>query len=158
MALAFAELTGGVKFDGKKLIHAEMSRFSVKKTHGGGGGGSGSARSGEGASGSRRTGGRDGGNAGGSGKKKQKDLASRKRERARGEPTTTPPSDDDAVGFGVRHAKPDSLEKARGQAFPVAGEAASEGQGVRRVPTHRPIRRDRIRARDGPSRGSARGV
>ena len=63
MALAFAELTGGVKFDGKKH-HAEMSRFSAKKTQQrGGGGGSGSARSGDGASGSGRTGGRAGGAA-----------------------------------------------------------------------------------------------
>ena len=62
MALAFAELTGGVKFDGKKH-RAEMSRFRAKKNHGGGGGGSGSARSNEGASGSGRADGRDSGTA-----------------------------------------------------------------------------------------------
>ena len=94
MALAFAELTGGVKFDGKKH-HAEMSRFSVKKTHGGGGGGSGSARSGEGASGSGRTGGRDGGNAGGSGRKNRRtsrpaSASARGASRRRRTPTTTP--------------------------------------------------------------------
>ena len=105
MALAFAELTGGVKFDGKKH-RAEMSRFSAKKHNGGGGGGSvGSARSGEGASGSGRAGGHDagdGGGASGSGnkKKKQKDLASRTRERARG---VSERADDDAVEvFGTR--------------------------------------------------------
>jgi hypothetical protein len=106
MALAFAELTGGVKFDGKKH-RAEMSRFSAKKHNGGGGGGSvGSARSGEGASGSGRAGGHDagdGGGASGSGnkKKKQKDLASRTRERARG--VSNSRADDDAVEvFGTR--------------------------------------------------------
>jgi ATP-dependent RNA helicase DDX52/ROK1 len=106
MALAFAELTGGVKFDGKKH-RAEMSRFSAKKHNGGGGGGSvGSARSGEGASGSGRAGGHDagdGGGASGSGnkKKKQKDLASRARERARG--VSNSRADDDAVEvFGTR--------------------------------------------------------
>jgi hypothetical protein len=106
MALAFAELTGGVKFDGKKH-RDEMSRFSAKKHNGGGGGGSvGSARSGEGASGSGRAGGHDagdGGGASGSGnkKKKQKDLASRTRERARG--VSNSRADDDAVEvFGTR--------------------------------------------------------
>ena len=119
MALAFAELTGGVKFDGKKH-HAEMSRFSAKKTHGGGGGGSGSARSGEGASGSGRTGGRDGGNAGGSGKKKQKDIASRKRERARGEPTTTHADDDAVEVFGTRSKT--RLKKRAGEPSPSPGK------------------------------------
>ena len=119
MALAFAELTGGVKFDGKKH-HAEMSRFSVKKTHGGGGGGSGSARSGEGASGSGRTGGRDGGNAGGSGKKKQKDLASRKRGRAGGEPTTTHADDDAVEVFGTRSQT--RLKKRAGKPSPSPGK------------------------------------
>jgi len=116
MALAFAELTGGVKFDGKKH-HAEMSRFSAKKTQPrGGGGGSGSARSGDGASGSGRTGGRDDGNAGGSGKKKQKDLASRKRERARGEPTTTHADDDAVEVFGTRNQT--RLKKRAGEPSP----------------------------------------
>lgn len=116
MALAFAELTGGVKFDGKKH-HAEMSRFSAKKTQQrGGGGGSGSARSGDGASGSGRTGGRDDGNAGGSGKKKQKDLASRKRERARGEPTTTHADDDAVEVFGTRNQT--RLKKRAGEPSP----------------------------------------
>ena len=127
MALAFAELTGGVKFDGKKH-RAEMSRFSAKKHNGGGGGGSvGSARSGEGASGSGRAGGHDagdGGGASGSGnkKKKQKDLASRTRERARG---VSERADDDAVEvFGTR-----SQNRKRGGASsrkkPTAGESES---------------------------------
>ena len=127
MALAFAELTGGVKFDGKKH-RDEMSRFSAKKHNGGGGGGSvGSARSGEGASGSGRAGGHDagdGGGASGSGnkKKKQKDLASRTRERARG---VSERADDDAVEvFGTR-----SQNRKRGGASsrkkPTAGESES---------------------------------
>ena len=127
MALAFAELTGGVKFDGKKH-RAEMSRFSAKKHNGGGGGGSvGSARSGEGASGSGRAGGHDagdGGGASGSGnkKKKQKDLASRARERARG---VSERADDDAVEvFGTR-----SQNRRRGggssRVNPTAGESES---------------------------------
>ena len=110
MALAFAELTGGVKFDGKKH-RAEMSRFSAKKNHGGGGGGSGSARSGEGASGSGRAGGHDSGDTGDKNKKKQKDLASRKRERARG---VAEHAGDDAVEvFGTRKQKvgPSSARK-----------------------------------------------
>ena len=102
MALAFAELTGGVKFDGKKH-RAVMSRFSAKKNHGGGGGGSGSARAGEGASGSGRAGGHDSGDTSDKNKKKQKDLASRERERARG---VAERADDDAVEvFGTRRQK-----------------------------------------------------
>ena len=110
MALAFAELTGGVKFDGKKH-RAEMSRFRAKKNHGGGGGGSGSARSNEGASGSGRADGRDSGTASKANKKKQKDLASRKRERARG---VAEHAGDDAVEvFGTRKQKvgPSSARK-----------------------------------------------
>lgn len=125
MALAFAELTGGVKFDGKKH-RAEMSRFSAKKHHGGGGGGSdGSARSGEGASGSGRAGGHDAGDAGGASgsgnkKKKQKDLASRTRERARG---VAERADDDAVEvFGTR-----SQNRARRGGAPGAS-ASSRGK------------------------------
>ena len=122
MALAFAELTGGVKFDGKKH-RDEMSRFSAKKHNGGGGGGSvGSARSGEGASGSGRAGGHDagdGGGASGSGnkKKKQKDLASRTRERARG---VSERADDDAVEvFGTR-----SQNRRRGGGAPSASASS----------------------------------
>ena len=117
MALAFAELTGGVKFDGKKH-RAEMSRFSAKKNHGGGGGGSGSARSGEGASGSGRAGGHDSGDTGDKNKKKQKDLASRERERTRG---VAEHADDDAVEvFGTRSQT--RLKKRAGKPSPSPGK------------------------------------